>query len=137
MNNIQKERIEKMRLQGYSYSKISIASGISENTIKSYCRRNNLGGIRNLSKQENINNESCKRCGKELIQEKRGQPKKFCSDKCRREWWKENNNSINRKAYYKILCVYCGESFSSYGNKNRKFCSHSCYINTRFKVGNN
>ena len=77
MNSIEKERIEKMRLQGYSYSKISMVLAISENTIKSYCRRNNLGGVRNLSKQENINNESCKRCGKELIQEKRGQPRKF------------------------------------------------------------
>lgn len=33
MNNIQKERIEKMRLQGYSYSKISMVLAISENTI--------------------------------------------------------------------------------------------------------
>jgi len=43
MNQQQKEKIIKMRRDGLSYSKISTALGISENTVKSFCRRNNLG----------------------------------------------------------------------------------------------
>ncbi|RXM53885.1 RNA polymerase subunit sigma-70, partial [Clostridium tetani] len=27
---------------------------------------------------------------------------------------------------------YCGKEFSAYGNKNRKYCSHNCYIRDRF-----
>ena len=136
MNSKQKESIELMRNEGYSYSRISEALGLSENTIKSYCRRNKLGGVRQEKLTEsNEFNIVCKNCGIELVKDKIGQPKKFCSDKCRREWWKENDSCINRKAYYNIVCLQCGESFKSYGNKNRKFCSHRCYINNRFGGG--
>jgi len=43
MTQQQKEKIIKMRRGGFSYSRISTALGISENTVKSFCRRNNLG----------------------------------------------------------------------------------------------
>lgn len=39
------------------------------------------------------------------------------------------------KANYECICEYCGKTFLSYGNKNRKYCSHSCYINDRFGGG--
>ena len=29
-----------------------------------------------------------------------------------------------------VLCVCCGIDFESYGNKNRKYCCHECYIKT-------
>ncbi|AKA72357.1 helix-turn-helix transcriptional regulator [Clostridium scatologenes] len=134
MTDIQKEKIHKMRKEGQSYSKIALALGISENTIKSYCRRNNLGA--NKAKEQNTEkkiNTSCRHCGKPLIQGTKGQPKKFCSEECRRAWWKMNQGKSNRKAFYKLKCVGCGKKFESYGNKKRKFCSHTCYINYRFK----
>ena len=40
MNVIQKQRVEFMRSKNKSYATIAAAIGISENTIKSYCRRN-------------------------------------------------------------------------------------------------
>ena len=45
MNNLQKEQIVILRANGESYSKIADVLGISINTIKSFCRRNNLGGV--------------------------------------------------------------------------------------------
>ena len=45
MNHQQKEDIRQMRAEGHSYAKIADRLGISENTVKSYCRRNNLGGV--------------------------------------------------------------------------------------------
>lgn len=130
----QKEEIKIMRKDGQSYSRIALALGISENTVKSYCRRNKLG----INKRIKIKIEkeictTCKHCGKSLIQGTKGQAKKFCSENCRRLWWKANESEYDKKAYYSLICVGCGKKFQSYGNKNRKFCSHSCYINYRFR----
>ena len=42
MTNDQKEKIWQMRQDGKSYSQITLNLGINENTVKAYCRRNNL-----------------------------------------------------------------------------------------------
>lgn len=136
MTNIQKEKVGLMRGKGYSYSKIAITLNVSENTIKAFCRRNNLGGVKGKGiKCEDIKDNMCKKCGTILESTNRGPRKKFCSDNCRRQWWKENDQLIDKKAYYKAVCVQCGRTFESYGNKNRKYCSHSCYIEKRFNKG--
>ena len=124
----EKIKIQKMRLDKKSYSKISQVLKLSENTIKSFCRRNNLQSYEEMEILEN-----CKNCGQALINTEKRKPKKFCSDECRLSWWKNNKDQIKRKALYIIKCVNCGLKFESYGNSKRKFCSHKCYINSRFK----
>lgn len=136
MTNNEREKIKVLRGKGYSYSKIAVVLEISENTVKAFCRRNNLGGVRtnrvNTKIEKNI---KCKQCEKELEQSENGTRKKFCSDKCRRQWWKEHDYCIDRKAYYKLTCEGGGNRFESYGNKVRKYCSHNCYIKKRFGKG--
>jgi endogenous inhibitor of DNA gyrase (YacG/DUF329 family) len=135
MTNLQKEHITVLRERGASYSKISAALNISENTIKSFCRRNNLGINSAIYNSETkIIETYCKLCGKELNQTPKGKKKKFCSYSCRMEWWKTHPNSVIRKANYSFTCHYCKNEFTAYGNKSRKFCSHACYINDRFGV---
>lgn len=124
----EKTQIKKMRLSGESYSKISQTLKLSENTIKSFCRRNNLQGYEEVGILEN-----CKNCGTSLINTEKHKPKKFCSDNCRLNWWKNNKDQIKKKALYIIKCSNCGLKFESYGNSKRKFCSHKCYIDSRFK----
>lgn len=58
--------------------------------------------------------------------------KRFCSDKCRNKWWNTHLDKVNRRANYDFVCAYCKKPFISYGNKNRKYCSHECYIADRF-----
>lgn len=128
MTNDQKEKIQKMREEGLSYLQIAAKLNLQKDTIKSYCRRFNINQDNTIEIYS-----TCKNCGEPLVQEKTGQHKKFCSEKCRRIWWKNNEKELNRKAYYSITCSGCGRVFKSYGNKNRKFCSHACYINYRFK----
>ena len=136
MTSVQKEKVKLMRGQGYSYSKIAITLNISENTIKAFCRRNNLGGVKGKEiKYEDLKDNMCKKCGTMLGITNKGPRKKFCSDNCRRQWWKENDQLIDKKAYYKAVCTQCGNMFKSYGNKNRKYCSHNCYIKKRFGKG--
>lgn len=38
----------------------------------------------------------------------------------------------NRPEYYHLICRHCKKEFISYGNKERKYCSHNCYIRERF-----
>ena len=33
---------------------------------------------------------------------------------------------------YIITCKQCGKQFTMYGKRNRKYCSHKCYIYHRF-----
>jgi endogenous inhibitor of DNA gyrase (YacG/DUF329 family) len=133
----QKEMINGMRSEGHSYSQIAVYLDISENTVKSFCRRNNLQSkALVVSFKEDItkvDNVACKNCGKPLKQKPKQKQKKFCSDKCRFEWWSNNKESLNKKAMYNIRCCYCGNEFESYGNKNRKYCKHSCFIMDRYK----
>jgi endogenous inhibitor of DNA gyrase (YacG/DUF329 family) len=134
MTDTQKQRIEYLRGKGDSYAAIAAALGISENTVKSYCRRNNLGAgyIAELpAKSEG----SCENCGKPLEHTAGAKHRRFCSDKCRLAWWKDNRSRLNRKAVYQLKCVHCGGDFESYGNKERKYCSHACYVADRFGKG--
>ena len=134
MTTDQNQKIQQMRYKGQSYFQIASILCISENTIKSYCRRNNLGTVKNCIPQvvREIHTV-CKYCGKPLTQETKGQPKKFCSELCRRTWWKANDSQLIKKAYYTLTCAECGKEFESYGNQNRKFCGHACYIKNRFE----
>ena len=74
----------------------------------------------------------CKWCRKEISQVPGKKEKKFCSDRCRSKWWSRHVDKGNRKAYYEITCQYCQTVFASYGNKNRKYCCHECYVKDRY-----
>ncbi len=133
MTHEQKQRIEDMRWQGLSCSRIAGFLGLSVNTVKSFCRRHNLP-VRNASKA--VGNEEkrtqCRQCGKLLEQMPKSKPKTFCDNQCRFAWWSAHRYMLNRKAIYHLTCACCGKVFESYGNKNRKYCCHACYIKDRF-----
>lgn len=136
MNDLQRERIVQLRTGGASYNKIASALGISINTVKSFCRRNNLGGNLSIGVLKNIVSQIfCKQCGKELVQVPGRKALKFCSGDCRVKWWNARPDKVNKKAFYSFTCANCNVSFTAYGNSTRKYCSHQCYIHHRFKGG--
>jgi len=126
----QKERIKQMRGKGESYASIAAALNISENTVKSYCRRNNLGA-EYIAEQAMID-DNCDNCGKPLEHKQSSKKKRFCSDSCRLAWWNSHPESMNQRAVYSFVCSHCGAAFTAYGNKGRKYCSHACYVSDRF-----
>lgn len=134
MTGEEKAKIQTMRQQGVDYSRIAEALGLSINTVKSFCRRNNLcdRDIDILMSGSGIRPAICKQCGNMLEQKSVSRPRLFCCESCRRAWWKEHGALSERKAFYPCVCGRCGKEFKSYGNKRRKFCSHSCYIKYRF-----
>lgn len=135
MTENQKNLIKIYREKGMSYKNIAEELTVSINTIKTFCKRNGLGGVRTgnaLVAEEKIMVTACEYCGNPISQNQGRKQKRFCSDSCRNKWWNAHMEDVDRKANYECICENCGRSFLSYGNKNRKYCSHSCYINGRF-----
>ena len=128
----QKERIIMLRNKGESYAQISATLGLSVNTIKSFCRRNNIKTHGESDDGIKENKELCKNCGKKLTQTSKIKPKIFCCDKCRFDWWNVNRTKTNRKGIHRLTCAHCDAEFGSY-DKNRKYCGHACYISDRFR----
>lgn len=130
MREKQRSEIIRMRQEGTAFSKISEITGISVNTVKSFCRRKGVKVCRNV-----VHSGGCMECGKPLLQADGRKRRKFCSDACRVKWWNSHPEAVNRRAVYHFRCARCGKEFSSYGNASRRFCSHRCYIDFRFKSG--
>ena len=122
MTKEEKLKIITMRGKGQTYSQIAHKLGIPLNTVKSFCRR------------EAERKKRCRNCRRPLIQNSEGRPKAFCCDECRIKWWKRNPDKVNCKAFYTLRCAGCGCQFVSYGHKERKYCSHKCYIDCRFPI---
>ena len=138
MTEEQKKQIVKMRKDGDGYKTIATAVGLSRNAVRTFCKKRHMAGFGEAfvlnDKEKADEYKRCLNCYGYIRQPKKGRHKKFCSDECRREWWKQHSEEINKKetAQYRLKCDYCGSEFVSYGNKSRKFCSHNCYIHQRF-----
>lgn len=133
MTTEQKTQIFTLRTQGYGYASIAKAIGVKKDTVKSFCRRNGVAGIR-AAKQAGRQN-CCPQCGKKLVQPEKQKPRRFCSDLCRQTWWNAHPEMVKQKAVYSYVCPTCGKPFTAYGNSHRKYCSHQCYVQARFQGG--
>ena len=129
MDKIQIDEILLRRSDGQSMGQISKNTGIPVSTVKSYFRRHRP----EEKTKKAAPAEFCQQCGQGIKNQGRGKPKRFCSDKCRRAWWKANRELSGSQATLKLKCIYCGKTFGSYESRNRKYCSHDCFISDRFR----
>lgn len=67
MTNEQKKKIAELRSAGATYAKIGEALGISKDTVKSYCRRNNLSAPQDTPASDTAPSV-CRECGAPLVQ---------------------------------------------------------------------
>ena len=125
MTENDKNQILKLKEQGLGYKKISSLLGISLGSVKSVIRRND--------RTENVH--YCKNCHKPISDIPGKKHKVYCCDACRMKWWNSHKAQVNKKANYMLTCIHCGKQFISYGNKERKYCSHECYIAHRYSGG--
>ncbi len=143
MDGLQKEQIKTLRADGYGYKKIAEILDISENTVKSFCRRNGLAagkgsaniavGLSDIPLDES--ERRCRECGKKIFNTSGHRQRKFCSPECRTAFWKKNQRLINRRSGVEMNCPVCGKAFTDYPRNKRKYCSHACYIAGRYKGG--
>lgn len=123
MNNLQKEKITNLRSSGKSYSAIADKIGLSVNTIKSYCQRNNLKG----PLIEPLADIFCRQCSAPIKQPRGKKHKQYCSDMCRMAWWNAHPEAVNHRNTRQVTCLACGQKFEGYGQRERKYCSRTCY----------
>jgi protein-arginine kinase activator protein McsA len=138
MTDEERQKITELRINGFGYKAIAAAMGLNRNNVRSYCQRHGIGGSSvvvalNLEEQKN-SSLICKHCNKKLTQAPRGRVRKFCSETCRRNWWQlhPDKRKPNENAMKKLTCSHCNNEFESYGAAERKYCSHNCYIKSRF-----
>ena len=132
MTEQEKNMIAAYREEGLSYTAISNIMDLSVNSIKTYCRRHALGGVRISMQKDNKESSGCECCGRDVKQLTGRKKKRFCSDRCRNKWWNSHLDLVKRKANYEYECPACHKTFVVYGNASRKYCSHECYIEDRF-----
>ena len=134
MNNQQKTAIVNLKNAGLGNKRVAHQLGINENTVKAYCRRYGIKRADHpvLDPLTGFPVNGCRNCGKILKRIPGRKPRKFCSIQCRTTWWNSHLELVNRKALYNFTCPTCGKAFTAYGDKNRKYCCHPCYITARF-----
>ena len=130
MTDNQKQSIREMRGTGLGYKKIAQALDLPIGTVQSFCRREYVY----VTEPTIYDKNHCRQCGKPLIQKNGVKKRKFCSDDCRIKWWTEHpcSKSGTTKSSRAVVCENCGRTFTAYGNAPRKYCSHECYVETRF-----
>ena len=138
MTNEQKHSVYKLRAEGFGYKKIASILQLPESTVKSHIRRSpsvGSGPIHSAPTDVDspVSAVFCPQCGEPVPRTPGRKKRRFCSDRCRQLWWNGHLDTVSRKAFYHYICPVCGKSYSAYGKKNRKYCSHICYIEGRFR----
>lgn len=125
-----KKEIARLRDEGYGYKKIARGLNLNLSTVKKYCQKNGLGGVRGC-KEEHLNTKKvinklsvgslitakCKTCGKSFeYVYNGGKYKKYCSEKCRYKY-----KPVEAKEQ---ICEKCGKTFVA--KYKRRFCSDRC-----------
>ena len=88
--------IATLRRENYSYQFIGDTLGISVNTVKSICYRNNfVPNGRRKTKAEKRHAALCRNCHRPLSSASR-KDAIFCSDYCRSEWRRKNRRIIEK-----------------------------------------
>ena len=122
MTEEEEKRVERLRKNGNSYRRIAEITGLSSGTVKMYCYR------KQIHPKSDDNRDVCIECGNRLDRKKSGRPALFCSTRCRVYYWRRQSQMVKD---HERICPYCGKTFFTY-EKTRKFCSHPCYIASRF-----
>ena len=117
-----KKQIMELKNKGYGYRKIAVELGLSENSVHSFIQRLNT-------------NEFCKECGAKIKSTPGKRKKLYCDTKCRMAWWSKHKMDINRKSRVESTCACCGCTFMAYEHEHKKYCSHYCYVKTRYGGG--
>ena len=137
MTEEQKRKVSDLRRAGMGYTETARLAGVSRDAVRSFCRRNGLAGktAEDGPTEGQAQEGCCRECGKPLQQKEGVKRRVFCSRECREKWWHGHPDQIRQRAVYSFTCAGCGQPFTAYGNAGRKYCSHECYIRTRFKGG--
>ena len=103
MNAEMARQITELRHKGLGYKSIAIVVGTSRENVRYYCKTHGLDGyaeqVKMHYREQRNTPDNCKYCGKHHVRKPHSGKKLFCSDECRRRWWKEHpEQAINLQA---------------------------------------
>lgn len=127
MTEKQRTAITLMRSHGVPYARIARHLELNANSVKTYCLRNHVIISPELEQVDDPEGIWCLNCVQEITLRKGS---KFCSQDCRRTWWKHHRTLTSQE----ITCANCGQhvTVTSSNKAPRKYCSHPCFIQHRF-----
>ena len=133
MTEEEKNTVRKLREQGCGYKTISNINGIHYETIKSHLKRHPcvISPSSQCKKDTTGRIVFCKQCGEPVKQDPKHRVRLFCCDECRHTWWAKNKYREGGTPHT-FKCLNCGKEFQAFVVKERKYCSHACYIEARF-----
>ena len=117
MTEKEKRTILDMRAAGKQYKEISAELGIEVSALKVFVHRQKHNDVR-----------WCEQCKNALPKDAR-KTQRFCSDRCRNDWWNSHQGELQGKRLTAHVCVVCGKRFTSY--KSAKYCSRACFYTSR------
>ena len=91
-----------MRAAGKQYKEISAELGIEVSALKVFVHRQKHKDVRR-----------CEQCRKTLPKDAR-KTQRFCSDKCRNDWWYSHKGELQGERLTAFVCAVCGKEFTSY-----------------------
>lgn len=105
-----KQKIKQMRFENVGYKRIAQQLGVSLATVQSYCRRNDLTPD-DLSINVPKEYIQCLNCGATLQHEINRPSKKFCSDRCRNQFWynQKNSKTPSETLVTRVFCLNCSK----------------------------
>ena len=134
MTDAQAKQINEMRMKGMGYKAIGMAIGLSRDIVRNYCKRHNLAGYATVvSKNMKLmvdGKEVCHFCGNPITQPKTGRPRRFCCEKCRREWWKAHPEAVKKseKASYTLVCDTTESASNDHPSQRRLMNSNTIFL---------
>ena len=145
MDKRTKEKLIKLRInERKSYGAIAEELGVSVNTVKSFCLRNDLGDDRikgplpartyRTPKQvaERIQIGYCRVCGTAFEKGPRQRTKLYCSDLCAHRY-----RFSHPRTYVSRTCLVCGKEIKEIDHRKvRKYCGLDCYRTARYYTEN-
>ena len=123
MTNNEKKEVLRLSGIGLGYREISVRTGMSVDSVRSFLRRNkDLPAV-----------FVCEECGAAVAQNPGRKLKRFCSDTCRMKWWSEHPERRLRRTTYSHICQGCGKAFDSL-RKESIYCCRACMSSVKSEV---
>ena len=126
---IAREQARLLRGHGMGYKRIAGITGLTKDAVRNACKRIDADcEDRDLFKRIEAG-QACAYCGGEMEQHGSGRPRRFCSERCRRQYWRLHRSEQKKKEDKLFLrsCAYCGRTFQIYGKNDRTYCCREHY----------
>ena len=128
---LQREQAQLLRANGLGFKKIGEIIGTDREKARGFARSVEVKKENETLDIQMANGEACMFCGGKMEQHGgAGRPRRFCSDHCRRQYWRlhRDEQKKNPDIVFTRICRYCGQPFEIYGKNERKYCCRDHYL---------